>query len=390
MKKTRKYKSRGGSVLDNGPAMIKTMGTMLSYGVSAILIGPLYLIAEILNAPLSSLNNLSRKAFDKNKKHKFLHMPMYKMIKGCTEKTLNPDKFILQDDMYIHNDVAVISCDSEAKNNGVVKDYSTNFTDSFLNFFGLIRSERKLRHHVLRLFEYIENLRDTDEERKIHLQKLITQISNYRTLIKCYLIYRSLSDKCSGIKSKSTKTILKDEDIVHIVNPFYQPGSESYTTRLKCITKHITQKRFDDADKLECKAQCNTCTFRNSLSRLTRKLSSVISSGGCRISMITSMMNSYYKYISATKGTSELPKDEKGVIPYLDKFKVTSLLQGAKIDDEELVLEKFNLFMCKYDIVDALKHQIEKIIKKKLDAGYPMDQLLTNLETTSRTLFSFK
>jgi hypothetical protein len=405
MKKTRKYKSsrnkqktRGGmgmaasmaskmlpSITGSAPppplnksaSAVKTLTTMFTYGISAILVGPLYLLAELLNLPLTSLNALSRKAFDDNKKHSFLHVPMYKMISGCPIKTLEPSNFVLQDDMYINNNVSVVSCDSKGANTGEVEDYSTSFSDTILDTLGVIRSKRKLRHHVFRLFDYIENIRETDEARKEHIQKLIKKISDYKVLLRCYVIYRSMSNKCPQIKRG--KTVLKDEDIVNIVNPYYVPGPISYTKRVSCVYKHLTKKRFDKEEVADCKATCDTCTFRNSLSRLTNKYTSMFSIGGCRISIVKSMINAYYDLLSVTPGTLPLPVDEKAVIRYLDSLKIVSKINGSLVD-EKMVLEKFNTFMCKYDIIDTVKEQIERKIKENLEAGYPMDKLMHSVE----------
>jgi hypothetical protein len=405
MKKTRKYRKksksktksnfRGGMFgmakslmssqnqpqkkLDEGPHMIKTLKTMFTYGISAVLVGPLYLLAELLNIPMGSINNLSRKAFDDNKKHSFLHVPIHKMISGCPIKTMEPENFVLQDDMYIQNNVAVVSCDKKGKNTSEVPAYGTSYSDSFLDFFGAMRSENKLRHHVFGLFQYIENIRETDEGRKVHIQKLISKITDYKALLRCYIIYKSMSSKCVSIQ-KNTKTILKDEDVVKIVNPYYIPGDVSYTKKIGCVYKHLTKKRFDEEDIKECKPTCETCTFRNSVSRLSAKYASILSTGGCRVAMAKKMINTYYSFLTVKNTGGELPADEKGVVKYLDGLNVVSKLNGQTAE-EEMVLKKFNTFMCKYDIIPVVKTQIEKIIKERLNAGYPMKTLMHSVES---------
>jgi hypothetical protein len=366
---------------DAGPSTIKTLGTMFAYGISAILIGPLYLLAEFLNIPMNNLNNLSRKAFNDKKDHSFLHVPIHKMITGCKIKNLEPDNFVLQDDMHIHNNVAVVSCDKEGANTHEVPAYSTSMADSFMDFFGLIPRENKLRHHVFSLFQYIENIRETDEGRKVHIQKLMAKVSDYKVLLKCYIIYRSISSVCPNIKRK-TKTVLKDEDVINIVNPYYIPGHGhvSYTKRIGCIYKHLTKKRFDPQEKEDCKIACDTCTFQNSLSRLASKYASIVSVGGCRVSMVKKMITTYYTFLRVTKTTTTLPTDEKGVVKYLDGLNVKSELNGDT-KNEKVVLEKFNTFMCKYNIIDILKELIEKRIKEKLEAGYTMESILRSVET---------
>ena len=365
--------------LDPGPSMIRTLKTMFTYGISAVLVGPLYLLAEFLNIPMGSLNNLSRKAFD-NQPQPFLHIPFHKMVTGCPIKTINPENFLLQKDMYIEKNVAVVSCDKEGPNTSEVPEYGTRYSDSFLDFFGLINGKKKLRHHVFSLFQYIENIRETDEGRKVHIQKLITRVSDYKVLLKCYLIYQSMSSKCSSIKN--TKTILKDEDVVNIVNPYVIRGKSSYTKKIACVYKHFTKKRFNSEDISDCNASCETCTFRNSVSRLAAKYASVFSTGGCRVTMAKKMINTYYHHlikVNVKNSGLTLPADEKGVVKYLDGLKVESKMKGD-IADETLVLDKFNTFMCKYDIIPVVKKQIEKLIKERLDAGYSMKNLMESVD----------
>lgn len=385
----RKLKSKGGGTsrkLEPGPSVANTLKTMFHYGITAILVGPLYLIAEALNIPMTSLNSLSRNAFGDMKQFPFLHVPIHKMITGCPIKTMEPDNFVLQDDMYIQNNVAVVSCDNKGANTSEVPAYGRTYSDSFRDFFGILEDKRKLRHHVFGLFQYIENIRETDEGRKVHIQKLIQKISDYSVLLRCYVIYRSIEKKCPSIKNNK-KTVLKDEDVVKIVNP-YTPGPASYTKKIGCVYKHVTKKRFDHQEMEDCNANCETCTFRNSISRLSAQYASIFSSGGCRVTMAKRMINTYFTDLVKVRDTGiPLPTDEKGVVAYLDKLKIEPNLKGDTAE-EDMVLDKFNRFMCKYDIIPVLKKQIEKIIKQKLEAGYPMKTLMHSAQNAPSTASS--
>jgi hypothetical protein len=267
----------------------------------------------------------------------------------------------------------VVSCDKRADNNSDIPAYGTTYSDSFRDFFGMLSGGRKLRHDVFRLFQYIENIREPDEERKVHIQKIISKISDYKVLVKCYIIYKSLASICPQIKGKS-KTVLKDEDVINIVNPYAITGPVSYTKKLSCVYKHLTKKKFDAKDVEDCNAPCDTCTFRSSVSRLSGKYASIFSSSGCRVSMVKKMINTYYTHLTV-KAPENLPVDEKGVVSYLDGVKTDSNLDGSTVD-EKLVLDKFNTFICKYDIIPILQKQIEIKIKEKIEAGYPMNSIL--------------
>ena len=386
----RKLKSKGGGTsrkLEPGPSIANTLKTMFHYGITAILVGPLYLIAEALNIPMTSLNSLSRNAFADMKQFPFLHVPIHKMITGCPIKTMDPNNFVLQDDMYIDNNVAVVSCDDKGANTSEVPSYGRTYSDSFRDFFGILEDKRKLRHHVFGLFQYIENIRETDEGRKVHIQKLIQKISDYSVLLRCYVIYRSIEKKCPSIKNNK-KTVLKDEDVVKIVNPYFIPGPASYTKKIGCVYKHVTKKRFDYQDMADCQAKCETCTFRNSISRLSAQYASIFSTGGCRVTMAKRMINTYFTDLVKVRDTGiALPSDEKGVVAYLDKLKIETNIKGDTAD-EEMVLDKFNRFICKYDIIPVLKKQIEKIIKERLEAGYPMKTLMHSAQNAPSTASS--
>jgi len=360
----------------------RTLFTMLGFGLSAFLIGPLYLLSEFLNIPVSSVNLLSRKAFN-GRDESFLHLPLYKVIQGCPTKILKKDKFILQDDMYINKDLAVVSCDQKATypNNAKpnltqVKQNDTRMIDSLLNLFNMIPDKRKLQHYVFQLFHYIENIRATDEDRKEDIHKLIRKVNDYKTMIKTYLIFRTLKGECSNIKAQTT-TILKDEDTVQMVNPFYISCNVPFDVRIKCAWKHLYKSKFGKEEE-ECHAPCDTCTFRNSLGRLTRKYTS-FASGGCNASVVRSMINTYFSYIEVGKDQKE-PTAEN-LIDYLNTLPVTA---HPNTEVDQAVYDKFNTFMCKYDIMDLVEKELVRRVKERLDRGYTLDQILRFIRDDSK------
>lgn len=345
---------------------------MAGFGISAFLIGPLYLLSEFLNIPVSSVNLLSRKAFQQNKES-FLHIPIYKAIQGCPTKLLKKEHFVLQEDMYIDRDLAVVSCDRKVSYPDKVTQNDTHLADSLMDVFNLVSEKRKLQHYVFQLFDFIENIRATDENRKEHIHKLIRKVNDHKTMIKAYLIYRTLQGKCESIKSK--KTVLKDEDVIQMINPFYIPCNVPFNTRIKCAWKHLYKSKFgkDDSD---CHASCETCTFRNSLSRLTRKYTSLFS-GGCNASVVRSMIHTYFRYIHV--GDSK--KDPSNILEYLNSLPLTPHL-NTEVDS--VVYDKFNTFICKYDIVPILEQELTKRIKDRLERGYTLDQLLSFIQDDSK------
>ncbi len=366
------YTQKGGF---GSPGTFETLFTMTGFGISAFLIGPLYLLTEFLNIPVSSLNLLSRKAFDKNQES-FLHLPLYQAIQGCPTKMLPPDKFILQDDMYINQSLAVVSCDRSADNGNKVKENDTHLIDSLLDLLNVIPDKRRLQHYVFQLFDYIENIRATDQQRKEHIHKLIRKVNDYETLTKVYLIYLSLEKKCPDLKNE-TKTILKDEDTIRMINPFYIPCRVPFNTRIKCAWKHLYKKSFGK-DEANCHVPCKTCTFRNSLGRLTRKYMSLFS-GGCNASVVRSMMNTYFHYLEI--GKDPMPPTRDNLIEYLDKLPLKTV-RNDQVDP--VVYEKFERFICKYDIVDFLKKELVQKIHKRLDRGYTLDQVLRFIRDDSK------
>lgn len=283
MKKTRrrrpkvKRKRHKGGMID--PRSIFVFGTMLLYGFYSIFIGPAYLIAEILNAPITSINNFTRKAFNKSRPN-WLHRPLLDIAFLNEEKQIKQEDFWLEEDMHIHQNVAVVSLDKHPDDEGgnmihepsKVKEFSPSSYDSILNMFGRLNEKKKLKLLVYKLFDYIEGIRATDLQRQRDIKRIIYGIRDYKALIKFYLIYKTVIHKCPKILAEK-KTLLKGADVVTVVNPFYNPCSISYTKRVDCVKRHVTQKRFDpnDPEDKACRVSCDTCTFRNSISQLTKK-----------------------------------------------------------------------------------------------------------------------
>jgi hypothetical protein len=242
---------------------------------------------------------------------------------------------------------------------------------------GLMPSDRKLQHYVFQLFHYIENIRATDEERKDDIHRLVRKVNDYRIMIKIYLIYRTLheTNQCNAVKNK--KTILKDEDVVKMNNPFYIPCKVPFNTRIKCAWSHLFKSKFGPEES-DCRAACDTCTFQNSLGRLTRKYTSFLS-GGCNASVVRSMINTYFGYIHIGK-TDQVPKVET-IMDYLNRL---DLDPEVKPSIDKGVIQRFNTFICKYDLVPLLKEEIQKKLKEKLERGYEMPELLTFIHEDSK------
>ena len=373
-KRVNPRKTRGGgkfSVSEN----FNTFITLVKYSFSSMFIGIFYLIACLINVPLSNLNNLSGKSFEKNNQS-FLHIPFSKMISGCPVKKLKDDEFELQDDMYIHQNVAVVSCDQPSKGN--VKERLPRFGDYILDFFGMIPNERKLKHHLFALFQYIDNLRETDEERKKKIQNILHHIP-YKSLIQCYLIHKTLPKGTCETILKNKKTILLEEDVVQISDPFQHKEGSFFDVQVNCMWKHMTQKKFSEDDMKLCGARCNTCTFNNSVGRMTQRYRS---SSSCNKSKTIRMIfNTYYGYITVNKPDPAIRFPEKAdqVVPYLDTLRPqlsVSLKEKLEQNDMDEVLNLFHRLLCKYDIIPTVKEQIRLKIQEQLYKGYEMKQLL--------------
>jgi hypothetical protein len=276
--------------------------------------------------------------------------------------------------MYINQDLAVVSCDKKVSYPEKVAQNDTHLIDSLLDMFNMVPGKRQLQHYVFQLFDYIENIRATDEDRKEQIHKLVRKVNDYKTMIKTYLIYRTLSHKCGTIKGK--KTILKDEDTVQMVNPFYISCNVPFNTRIKCAWKHLYKSKFGKADA-DCHAPCETCTFRNSVGRLTRKYGSLFS-GGCNASVVRSMIHTYYRYLVIGKEKSPPTGD---IMAYLNSLPL-STLPNSEVDP--IVYEKFESFICKYDIQKILEEELTKRIQEKLDRGYELPQLLAFIRDDSK------
>jgi hypothetical protein len=372
----RKTRQKGGDSNVQNTSTFKTITTALSFGLLSVLIGPIYILAELLSIPITNLNHLTRKSFKENKKA-FFHLPFHKLITGCgNTKEMTKKDFILQEDMYIKKNVSVVSCykndDEDADtdtNKETIKAHPPSIRDTLMDVIGMIPAKRQFKHQIFSLFQYIDNLRETDEQRKTKIQQLIRHIASYKTLIKCYLISNTI--KCTP--GTTTKTIIADEDVVNIVSPWTSlPG---YDTRVDCMWSHLTKDRFTDEEKEKCRALCNTCTFNNSFRRTTRKYFSFFSGGSTNL---TPLLNTYYKYLKIDRKNVPLPSNETDVFTYLDHVKVTTDLNDKlEEEDKKEVLEMFHRFLCKYDILTTLKEQIKIKVKQEIEKGYTMEQVLS-------------
>lgn len=313
MKKTRKRHPtpvKGGAV---DPEGIYVFGTMLVYGIVSIFVGPMYLLAELINTPVSSINKFSRKAFQNQDSHLF-HRPLYQILAMYRKPNLDKEEFLLQEDTHIHKRVALVALDKDPEPKkdasgkiiepgpSEIKSITPPFTETMLQSMGILRNTRpgsELKNLVFRLFDYIEQLPKTDVERKSDINLLVYQM-DFKTLVKCYLISKTVSaEACAKVKSQK-KTILRGEDVVTIVNPFYHPCNPSYTKRLFCLKRHMTTLKFkQENEDLDCKVTCDSCTFLNSAYKLGSKF---ISSGAWIVvlSMMVSGVLSIPAVISAT------------------------------------------------------------------------------------------
>jgi hypothetical protein len=490
-----KTQKQTGGMID--PRSIFVFGTMLMYGLASVFIGPAYLIAEMLNAPITSINNFSRKAFN-DSKTKWIHRPLLDLAFLNSEKPIDEKDFWLEEDMHIHQNVAVVSLDKHPNDEAgnmkhapsKVDQYAPSSYDSLLNMFGRLNENKKLKLLVFQLFDYIENLRATDKQRQKDIKRIIYAIEDYKVLVKFYLIYKTLKQtKCPAIQTVE-KTILKGADVVTVVNPFYNPCNISYTKRLECVKRHITQKRFDpnDPDDKVCRVSCDTCTFRNSVGQLTKKYItsgawygaiSILVSGAAMLpevlGMTGPMMAAFYSGVDAAiaalgmgsgmgmvfagsgaiigflivvtgtndagnifrnvawlamlppeytavvkqmldtyfrtvriknpevlqKTDEEFAKDypkkisdvfkvfitrkeiiernigqvSTNILPILDAIQVESNVAGTIDESEELVLKKFNWFMCKYDVHSMIGWRIAQLYSDK-EKKYTTTQLL--------------
>jgi len=273
---------------------LNILSTMISYGLYGVTYGPAYLLAELLNLPLTNVNTFAQKSKSINdNKSPIFHRPWYQFITDPSRKEMDPDDFLLEKDVYIHQRIALVSNDQDPnpfdeKGNPVKrpvlneKDFSPGILSQVKNrvnpFYNPVGYD-KFKDNLFRLFEYIESIKETDADKTKHIHKFVYEISDYKTLIKFYLIYKAIQGKCdkytamenvNGKERHKEKTILRGQDVVTIVNPFYNPRTLSYEQRIKCLEAQVSGIEItkDDKEYGECRVCCDTCTFSDSVSRL--------------------------------------------------------------------------------------------------------------------------
>jgi hypothetical protein len=363
------------------PGVFTVLFTMLGYGLMSLLMGPLYVVTHVLNAPINNINYLTGRAFDHHK-YSFLHMPIYKVFLGHKNHSLSSDKFQLQEDMYLDKDnpFSIVSCEKDVK--GETQKREPSFSDSIKDMFDLIDDNRKLQFHVFKLFKYIDSLKETDDSRQEEIKEMVKFIPDYKALIKCYLIYKTLTCK----KPLPTeKTIIVDEDIVNVINPLYYPPSvDGYEKKIRCMWKHLTKKRFKPEDKVLCDAPCETCTFHNSFRRIIGKYTSLFSNAPS--SSIESIINTYYKFMDVKKGpfpniilSDSTPTNYESHVmkPFMSYLNSVVLTPKAKITEQEtIVLDMFQRLMCRYDIIKTVTDEIHVRVKTEIMNGKTLHQII--------------
>ncbi len=364
--------------------------TLLGYGLMSVIMGPLYVVTHVLNAPINNINYLTGRSFDKSE-YSFFHTPMYKVFLGNNTPSLSSDQFQLQEDMYLDKDnpISIVSCEKDVV--GETQKREPSFSDSIQNMFDLIDDDRKLQFHLFKLFKYIDNIRKTDDHRKEDIQEMVKCISDYKVLIKGYLIYKTL--KCPD-KSKDSKTIIMDEDIVNVINPLYYPSVDGYEKKIGCMWKHLTQKRFKNKEQQDlCDAPCETCTFHNSVRRIIGKYTSLFSNSPS--SSIGSVINTYYTFMTVKKKKSlpnintdlleEKNYDELFVKPFMNYLDSVVLETNVKIsENEDIVLDLFHRLMCKYDIMGTVTTEMNLRVKDEIMRGLTLREIVGFIEDDPR------
>jgi hypothetical protein len=91
------------------------------------------------------------------------------------------------------------------------------------------------------------------------------------------------------------------------------------------------------------------------------------------------MIQTYFSYIHVGKDV-KTPTPEN-LVEYLNTLPLTPHL-NTEVDRE--VYDKFESFMCKYDIMDLVEKELVRRVKERLERGYTLDQILRFIRDDSK------
>ena len=91
------------------------------------------------------------------------------------------------------------------------------------------------------------------------------------------------------------------------------------------------------------------------------------------------MINTYFSYIHV--GKDEVAPTPENLMEYLNTVHLTPH-PNTEVDQE--VYDKFETFMCKYDIMDLVEKELVRRVKERLDRGYTLDQVLLFIRDDSK------
>jgi hypothetical protein len=314
----RTIKMKGGAHLilkEAGGSLIGGLMTMFKYGFVSIVTAPIYLIALLANLPLNTPNNVSGKRLNEVKSG-IIHNQLYKyLFYGYNLKDLKEEKYRFPEGKHykLQGNKVFVECDDCKRKNptenipeneedkedkeilkgggiDVKKDMKKILGISGISdLLGLLDKKEKMQSILMNFFDYLNNLQMTDIERRELIHKLITNIHNKDSIIKCLIIFNTLfkdDDKCNILKkeidnnaTKDNSTYMERPTISRIPNPFMVPGQSKLDLKksIKCITGHLLYKEFGpETLTQDCLPKCPKCTLRSSLGTLAATYGSSI------------------------------------------------------------------------------------------------------------------
>lgn len=323
--KKRTIKMKGGAVMvakEAGGSLLKGLMTLFQYGFVSIVTAPIYLIALMANFPLNTPNNVSGKRLNPvksgiihNQLYKYLFYGYnlkdlkqedYKFPEGSRYKLQGNKVFVECDDCKTKNPITQTTEDNkEAKEDKEDKEsINKNLKGGAIDIkkdmkkllgisgisdvLGLLDKKEKMQSILGNFFDFMNNLQMKDIERRALVHKLIGNIHNKNSIIKCIIVFNTIFDnnECEILKkeidelsNKDESTYLERPTIARIPNPFMIPNQQKmdFKKSIKCITGHLMYKEFGpETLTQDCMPKCPKCTLRSSLERLAATYGSSI------------------------------------------------------------------------------------------------------------------
>jgi hypothetical protein len=380
---------------------MESLGKLLNFSLSSLIISPLYIMAVIANIPLNTLNNLSGRSFD-GQRTDALGLQLYKyMFEGYKKDKIGigqrveeaKDKFIIDEGLTVKDDL-VTRCDSDKCNpkkggykmkGGYVSTYKT-----FKELMGAMSTDEQVIHNLKSLEDSIDSIKMDFDSRKGEVVKMFTNLKDPKILFKFIVVSNNLIGVCQESFNPKEKAHLIEDNVI-VKNP-YQIVNENLNSPWDVLSAHLNLKVcYLNPD---CMKSCNKCDMLTNIAcAIGTKTGVECDKCNCNLfSNIISIYNAYVRILLKSFGGNS--NNLYFIIDLLfmilrfyanqENYKMNLPLEGLTLDninrigyrgdfkkiksEQVQVIELFKKIICKYGIYEIVKKNFIEAVNEANDS----------------------